>query len=109
VIYTQCFMMFGISNQIILRFCLSNFKNVNVGVTDGRVFFNYTFVMESCIIDINKQKQTPWPLVRKRNILSDRRLLAKFSANFCGWRGVAWSARWIPHGIDINIDRNVIL
>jgi hypothetical protein len=30
-------------------------------------------------------KQTPWPLVRKRTIpTDDRRLSAKFSANFCG-------------------------
>jgi hypothetical protein len=30
-----------------------------------------------------KQKKTPWPLVRKRNIpTDDRHLLAKFSANF---------------------------
>jgi hypothetical protein len=33
----------------------------------------------------NKQKQTPWPLARKRTIpTDDRRLSAKFSANFCG-------------------------
>jgi hypothetical protein len=30
--------------------------------------------------------------------LSDRHLSAKFSANFCGKRGVAWSARRNPHG-----------
>jgi hypothetical protein len=30
--------------------------------------------------------------------LSDRHLSTKFSANFCEWRGVAWSARRIPYG-----------
>jgi hypothetical protein len=29
-------------------------------------------------------KNIPWPLVRKQTIPSDRHLLAKFSANFCG-------------------------
>jgi hypothetical protein len=40
----------------------------------------------------NKNKQTPWPLVR------DRHLSTKFSANFCGQRSVALSARRIPCG-----------
>jgi hypothetical protein len=47
------------------------------------------------------KKQTPWPLVRMRTIptpLIDLHLFAKFSANFYGYRGVAWSARQIPHG-----------
>jgi hypothetical protein len=35
---------------------------------------------------------------RKRNIPSDRHLSAKFNANFCGQKDVAWSARRIPHG-----------
>jgi hypothetical protein len=30
--------------------------------------------------------------------LSDSHLSTKFSANFCGYRGVAWSARRIPYG-----------
>jgi hypothetical protein len=30
--------------------------------------------------------------------LIDRHRSAKFSANFCGERGVAWSARRIPYG-----------
>jgi hypothetical protein len=30
--------------------------------------------------------------------LSDRHLSMKFSANFCGLRGVAWSERRIPYG-----------
>jgi hypothetical protein len=30
--------------------------------------------------------------------LSDRHWSANFSANFCGYRGVAWSVRRIPHG-----------
>jgi hypothetical protein len=32
----------------------------------------------------NKQKQTLWPLVRKRTIPSDHHLSTKFSAKFCG-------------------------
>jgi hypothetical protein len=38
-------------------------------------------------------KQTPWPLVRKRTIpTDDRHMLAKFSANFCLWSsgGTSW-------------------
>jgi hypothetical protein len=42
---------------------------------------------------------TTWPLVRERTIpTDDRHLLTKFSANFCGQRGVMWSARRIPYG-----------
>jgi hypothetical protein len=43
-------------------------------------------------------KQTPLPLVRKRTVPTDDCHLTKFSANFCEWRGVAWSARRIPYG-----------
>jgi hypothetical protein len=34
-----------------------------------------------------KLNQTPWPLVRKRTIPTERPpLLGEVSANFCGWR-----------------------
>jgi hypothetical protein len=46
-----------------------------------------------------KQAKTPWPLVRMRTIPTERHnLSAKFSTNFCGKRGVTWSARQMPHG-----------
>jgi hypothetical protein len=49
-----------------------------------------------CIIKTNKHRglNSASELYR----LSDRLLSAKSSANFCGERGVAWSARRIPHG-----------
>jgi hypothetical protein len=38
-----------------------------------------------CMKEDHKQIQTPWPLVRKRTIPTERPLLlTKFSANFCG-------------------------
>jgi hypothetical protein len=55
--------------------------------------YHFQYVMEYClkqqriVVLFNKQKnkQTPWPLVRERTIpTDDRHLLTKFSANFCG-------------------------
>jgi hypothetical protein len=57
------------------------------------------FPFEKRIVAQNKQNQSPWPLVRKPNIPTDRRHLSpNISANFCGWRVVAWLARRNPHG-----------
>jgi hypothetical protein len=36
MMYIQSFMMIGTGIQAILRFCLRNLKDCNVGITDGR-------------------------------------------------------------------------
>jgi hypothetical protein len=60
-------------------------------------------VAESLVLwtdSLDRLKQTPWPLVRERTIPTERLPFVdtKFSADFCGQRGVAWSGRRIPYG-----------
>jgi hypothetical protein len=47
-------------------------------------------------------------LFRYRTIPTERpALVGEVSANFCGWRGVAWSVRRIPYGHNLGfLDRN---
>jgi hypothetical protein len=42
IIYFMCVIKFGIGVEAILRLSLRNLKGCNVGITDGRDFFNYT-------------------------------------------------------------------
>jgi hypothetical protein len=45
----------------------------------------------------NNKKKTPWPLVRKRTIPTERpQLVGQVSANYLRIEGVAWSAQRIP-------------
>jgi hypothetical protein len=45
-------------------------------------------------------KLTPWPLVRKRTITTERPpLVGEVSANFLRIEGVAWSAQRIPTAV----------
>jgi hypothetical protein len=45
---------------------------------------SYDHTSKLPITSDHQQKQTPWPLVRKRTIPSDRHLSMEFSVNFCG-------------------------
>jgi uncharacterized protein YraI len=47
MIYLPRFMKIGTGVQATLRFCLRNSRGCNVGITDGRCFFNYAFEMSS--------------------------------------------------------------
>jgi hypothetical protein len=47
MIYIPSFMKIGSGIEEILRFCLRNLRGCNVGITDGRDFFNYAFEMGS--------------------------------------------------------------
>jgi hypothetical protein len=52
-------------------------------------------------LSIQKQKQNKlrsFESASELYRLSDRHLSSNFSANFCGWRGVALSARWNSYG-----------
>jgi hypothetical protein len=61
----------------------------------------------SFLLFAQKTKQTPWSLVHKRTIPSDRHFSAKFSANFCGQRSVAWSVRRSPMVVNLSfLDRS---
>jgi hypothetical protein len=54
------------------------------------------FVRKSAIERILKLK-TPWPLVRKQTIPTERPpLVGEVSANFLRIKGVAWSAQRVP-------------
>jgi hypothetical protein len=49
-----------------------------------------------------KQKTTPWPVVRKRTIQTERPpLVGEVSANFWRKEGVSWSAHRIPTAVNL--------
>jgi hypothetical protein len=47
IIYVPTLMGIGTGIQAILRICLRNLRGCNVGITDGRFFFNYAIEMAS--------------------------------------------------------------
>jgi hypothetical protein len=60
-------------------------------IIDGEIRLGYKGLdglFNSIFISCPSNKQTPWPLVCKITVrLSDRHLVTKLSANFCGKRG----------------------
>jgi hypothetical protein len=50
MIYLRSFVKIGTGVQSILRFCLRNLTGCNIGITDGRDFFNYAVEMSSDIV-----------------------------------------------------------
>jgi hypothetical protein len=47
MIHVPSFMKIGRGIQATYKFCLRNLRGCNVGITDGRDFFNYAFEMSS--------------------------------------------------------------
>jgi hypothetical protein len=56
---------------------------------------------------MDKQEQTPWLLIRKQNIPTERPpLVGEITAHFAG-RSVAWSAQWVPTAVNLGfLDRS---
>jgi hypothetical protein len=54
------------------------------------------------------KNQTPWPLVRKRTTPTERPPhVGEVTANFCGYRGIAWSLQRIPTVVNLSfLDRS---
>jgi hypothetical protein len=59
---------------------------------------------------MNINKTNSVALVRERTIPIERPpLVGEVSANFCGWKGVAWSVRRIPYGRNLGfLDRTLL-
>jgi hypothetical protein len=54
------------------------------------------------IVILNKRRQIPRILVRKRTIPTDQPpLVSQVSADFCGYVSVAWSAQRVPTTVNL--------
>jgi hypothetical protein len=50
IIYIPSYMKIDTGVQATVKFCLRNFRDCNVGITDGRDFFNYAVEMGSSAV-----------------------------------------------------------